>query len=253
MDARLTMETLGAGMPAEFVVPARMGGRVERLPFTVRAVSDAEQLGKAVSVRYRAYGRHVPGLAELLRAPESNDTAAGCVVLLAESRLDGEPLGTMRIQTNRFRPLAIEASAPLPAHLEGCTLAEATRLAVTQERTGRLVKTMLFKAFWMYCVEEGVDWMVIGARAPLDRMYAGLLFSDLFPGEPPVALKHAGDLPHRILGFEVDTAEERWLAARHPLLDLFVHTRHPDIDLAVEPMRMPSPMRFPERHAALAA
>ena len=253
MDARLTMETLATGMPAEFVVPARMADRVERLPFTIRAVSDAERLHKAVSVRYRAYGRHVPGLAELLRAPEPNDTAAGCVVLLAESRLDGEPLGTLRIQTNRFRPLAIEASTPLPAHLEGQALAEATRLAVTQERTGRLVKTMLFKAFWMYCVEEGIDWMVIGARSPLDRMYAGLLFSDLFPGEAPVALKHAGDLPHRILGFEVDTAEERWQAARHPLFDLFVHTRHPDISVAVEPVRRPAPARFPERHASLVA
>ena len=253
MDARLTMETLGAGMPAEFVVPARMADRVERLPFTIRAVSDHERLQKAVSVRYRAYGRHVPGLAELLRAPEPNDTAAGCVVLLAESRLDGEPLGTMRIQTNRFRPLAIEASATLPAHLAGCTLAEATRLAVTQERTGRLVKTMLFKAFWMYCAEEGIDWMVIGARSPLDRMYAGLLFSDLFPGEPPVALKHAGDLPHRILGFEVDTAEERWQAARHPLFDLFVHTRHPDISVDLEPSPTRVPARATERHAALAA
>ena len=27
-------------------------------------------------------------------------------VLLAESKLDGSPLGTMRIQTNRFQPLA---------------------------------------------------------------------------------------------------------------------------------------------------
>lgn len=253
MDARLTMETLATGMPAEFVVPARMADRVERLPFTIRAVSDAERLHKAVSVRYRAYGRHVPGLAELLRAPEPNDTAAGCVVLLAESRLDGEPLGTLRIQTNRFRPLAIEASTALPAHLEGRALAEATRLAVTQERTGRLVKTMLFKAFWMYCVEEGIDWMVIGARSPLDRMYAGLLFSDLFPGEPPVALKHAGDLPHRILGFEVDTAEERWQAAQHPLFDLFVHTRHPDISVAVEPARRAPQARIPERHASLVA
>ena len=248
------MEIPGAGVSAPFFMPERAAVRVERLPFTIRVVSDEERLRKAVSLRYRAYGRHVPGLAEQLRVAEPNDHAEGCVVLLAESRLDGEPLGTMRIQTNRFRPLAIESSAALPPRLEGCALAEATRLAVTQERTGRVVKTLLFKAFWTYCVEQGIDWMVIGARAPLDRMYAGLLFTDLFPGQPPVALKHAGHLPHRILGFEVEAAEARWEAARHPLLDLFVHTRHPDIDLtAAAGARVPRPTVTPEGDLALAA
>lgn len=253
MDARLTMEGREGGFPAGIHVPSQAAVRVERLPFTVRVVSDAERLEKAVSIRYRAYGRHVPALAALLQAPEANDTAPGCTVLLAESRLDGEPLGTLRIQTNRFRPLAIEASTALPGHVAGRSLAEATRLAVTQERTGRLVKTMLFKAFWMYCNEAGIDWMVIGARSPLDRMYEALLFSDLFPGQPPVALKHAGNLPHRILGFEVETAEARWRAARHPMLELFVSTRHPDIDIGEALVAPPLPSYLTEMHAAAVA
>jgi hypothetical protein len=72
--------------------------------------------------------------------------------------------------------------------------------------------------------------MVIGARSPLDRMYEALLFEDVFPGRGTIPLKHAGNLPHRILAFELETAEARWRAARHPLLDLFVHTSHPDIE-----------------------
>jgi len=93
-----------------------------------------------------------------------------------------------------------------------------------------MVKTMLFKAFYQYCLAAEIEWMVIGARSPLDRMYQALLFQDVFPGQGTIPLKHAGNLPHRILAFEMETAEARWREARHPLLDLFVHTSHPDIE-----------------------
>ena len=222
---------------------------VQRLPFTVRVVRHDRQLRKAVAIRQRAYSRHLPALGEVLRAPEPQDRDPGCVVLLAESRLDGEPLGTLRIQTNRHCPLALESSVELPEWLAGASLAEATRLGIAEGRIGRMVKTMLFKAFYQYCVAADIDWMVIGARSPLDRMYQGLLFEDVFPGSF-IPLKHAGDLPHRILAFEMATAEARWRAARHPLLDLFVNTSHPDIE---DWGRVPAFVRFEPRHEAPAA
>lgn len=244
MDARLTMDEVGAG----FKPMAQ-----ERLPFTVRAVGDEQQLRKAVSIRHRAYGRHVPELAELLRQPEAKDQEAGCLVLLAESKLDGEALGTMRIQTNRYRPLALQASVALPGWLARSNLAEATRLGIAEGRVGRVVKVMLFKAFYTYCLETGIDWMVIGARSPLDRMYQALLFSDLFPDQPPVPLKHAGNIPHRILGFEIATADARWRAARHPMYDLFVNTRHPDIDIGEASGTLLAPALNQKEAVALAA
>ena len=45
----------------------------ERLPFIVRVVQNEADLRKAVQVRQTAYCRHVPELAELLRAHESYD------------------------------------------------------------------------------------------------------------------------------------------------------------------------------------
>ena len=49
---------------------------------------------------------YVPSLLIWLKAavtgPESADSEEGAVVLLAESKLDGSPIGTMRIQTNDF-------------------------------------------------------------------------------------------------------------------------------------------------------
>lgn len=231
MDARLTMDQGEAVNGMTSGLAARTAAAEERLPFTVRTVMNETQLRKAVDIRHRAYGRHVPALGEQLRVPEPGDTERGCVVLLAESKLDGEPLGTLRIQTNRYRALTLEGSVDLPGWLAESSLAEATRLAVSEARIGRVVKTMLFKAFYLYCIRNDIDWMVIGARAPLDRMYEALLFRDLFPEQGYVPLKHAGNLPHRILALELDTADARWRAARHPMYDLFVNTRHPDIDI----------------------
>ena len=203
----------------------------ERLPFSVRVVSDAEALDKAVHIRHAAYARHVPGLAHTLQQPEQADFADGSLVLLAESHLDGSPLGTMRIQTNRYAPLALEQSLALPPSLRNSLLAEATRLGVADGRVGTLVKTVLFKAFYLYCLHSGVDWMVVTGRAPVDRQYLRLLFEDVYPDMGYIPMRHVGGLPHRVMKFEVGTAERRWAEARHPLFNFMVLTYHPDIRL----------------------
>ena len=205
----------------------------ERLPFTVKVVQNDADLWKAVRIRHAAYGRHVPELAQLLRVPEFYDREQGSVVLLAESKLDGTPVGTMRIQTNRQGKLGLEDSVVLPEWLQDKSLAEASRLGVSDGGTGRVPKTMLFKAYFDYCVKEEIDWMVITARAPLDRQYEALLFKDVFPGGAFIPMHHVGNIPHRVMAFEVATAESRWAAAHHPLFDFVFRTHHPDIDVSV--------------------
>ena len=213
----------------------------ERLPFSVRVVSDAEALDKAVHIRHAAYARHVPDLARTLLQPEEADFSAGSVVLLAESHLDGSALGTMRIQTNRYAPLALEQSLALPPALGNSLLAEATRLGVAEGRVGTLVKTVLFKAFYLYCLHSGVDWMVVTGRAPVDRQYLRMLFDDVYPDAGYIPMRHVGDLPHRVMKFEVRTARERWAAVHHPLFKFMVETHHPDIrlDAREEPREEP--------------
>lgn len=207
------------------------GLKLERLPFSVRLVSGGRSLSKAVQIRHSAYARHVPELAARLKEPEEADFKDGSVVLLAESHVDGSPLGTMRIQTNRREPLMLERSIELPAWLRHRSMAEATRLGVTAEREGRLVKTVLFKAFYLYCLQAGIDWMVIAGRAPIDRQYQRLLFTDVYPDLGYIPLKHAGDIPHRVMSLRVADVQPMWAAARHPLHDFFFQTRHPDLEL----------------------
>lgn len=206
--------------------------KAESLPFTVRVVSNAADLEKAVRIRHAAYMRHVPGFAQALTMPEKTDSEQGTVVLLAESKLDASPIGTMRIQTNEAKPLSLEESLPLPAIMATQRLAEATRLGVTQERVGRMVTTALFKAYYQYCVRQRVDWMVITARSPVDRHYDRLLFKDVYPELGYIPFKHVGNLPHRVMALQVSAVHDLWNEASHPLFNFFFRTFHEDINVA---------------------
>lgn len=205
--------------------------QTEFLPFTVKLATSEEDLAKAVSIRYQAYARHLPAVAALLDRPEDLDREEGTIVVLAESKLDGAPVGTMRIQNKRNSKLALEHSVDLPRWLQDEGKIEIARFGVAEGRIGRLVKTVLVKAGFQYCLLNDIDWLVIAARAPLDKQYEKLLFQDVFPDLGFIPMQHAGNIPHRVLAFDVANAYERWTAASHPLFNFMCKTHHPDLQL----------------------
>lgn len=207
---------------------------IARLPFTVRVVDNEEALARALAMRQAAYRRHVPEFAKTMDQAEPYDRDPGGLVLLAESKLGRQPVGTMRIQSNACHPLALEVSLPLPSWLTG-RLVGATRLGVEAGEPGRMVKVALFKALYLYCIREGIDWMAIAARPPLDRQYAALQFADVFGEKEFIPLPHAANIPHRVMAFDVANAEQRWRESGHPLHAFMIQTHHPDIDLSAAP------------------
>jgi hypothetical protein len=219
------------------------GGAIERLPFTVRRVETEADLLKAVRIRHAAYARHVPDFARNLAQPEAADYDADTIVLLAESKLDGTPIGSTRIRTNLYRPLGVEESIVLPDWLQGKRLVEATRLGIDEGRVGRMVKIALVKACFMYCEDNAIDFSVATGRPPVDKQYQQLMFVDVFPELGLVPLRHVGNIAHRIMAFEIATFQQRWAEARHPMLNFFFNTHHPDIDIGpvVAPPSLASP------------
>jgi hypothetical protein len=204
---------------------------VERLPFTIRVVRDDTDLFNAVRVRHDAYARHVPEFAASLREPEAADFEPGAAVLIAESHLDRTPLGTVRIQTNKFNKLKIQTALDLPGAFGSQLLAEATRLGVAQGSDGHAVKAMLFKAGFLYCRSIGVQSLLVTARRPLDRYYESLMFKDIFQPNEFFPLDYVGNMLHRVMSFSIPNAEKTWAAARHPYYKVLFLTRHPDIKL----------------------
>lgn len=225
-------EIVSKSIPGNISLPsAESPMPTERLPFRIRLATTEEQMQRVAQVRYSAYARHVPEFAEKLREPEPLDFLPGTLVLLAESKFDSTPLGTMRIQTNLYEPLTMEQSVTLPDWLQGSTLLEATRLGVSDGSIGRVVKASLLKACFTYCKQASVDWMVITARKPLDRQYEALMFEDVFSAGEFIPMPHVGNIGHRVMAINVHTAEMRWENARHPLYQFMCRTIHPDIDL----------------------
>jgi hypothetical protein len=213
------------------LTPATRPAKRVELPFKIRIVRTDKQLGQAVQIRSEAYSRHVPTLGQVLAAPENVDRDADAIVLLAEGKSDGIPLGTIRIQTNFASPLSIQASIELPEPFQDRPLAGVSRLGVKAGPRGRLVKLALFKAMHRYCLAKQVEWVLIGARTPLEQDYLNLGFTDVFEDHEPRALQSAKGIPHRILAFEVLTAERRWFASNHPLYVFMFKRFHPDIEI----------------------
>ena len=74
--------------------------RRELLPFRVRLAESAQDIDKAVEIRATAYARHIPGMGDALRKPEPDDLRRDALLLIAESKLDGGVVGSIRLQAN---------------------------------------------------------------------------------------------------------------------------------------------------------
>nr|WP_143890650.1 hypothetical protein [Tepidimonas alkaliphilus] len=209
------------------------GRRREWLPFRVRVAAGEADLQRVAALRWAAYARHLPApLVQPLAQAEALDREPGVAVLMAESKVDGELLGTLRLQTNRPRPLLLEQSYTLPPEMAQSPCAEVTRLAVASHPESRLVKTVLLKAAYRWCEAYGIRYVLVTARPPLDRQYARLLFRDVDPARGYVPLAHVFGLPHRVM--VCDLARARQDGAGHPLYDFWFRTDHPDLEVGPE-------------------
>ena len=224
----------------------------QTLGFAVRIARTRNELQAACRVRALSYGRHLPHLHATLMEPDLLDADEHTVVVLCVDKLSGEAVGTARFQTNAGGPLLIEHSMNVPDTMRNDTRAEVTRLSAVAG-ADPLVKLALMKASYLFCMATQVRWMVIGARSDaLVRQYRRLGFADVFEDGHLVPLLHAGRLDHRVLAFNVTTAESRWRADQHPLYDFMIETAHPDIQLFSTRPALPrrEPARWAEHSAS---
>ena len=202
------------------------------LGFRVGPVRSAAELQAVCRLRALAYGHHLPQAMAQWSMPDDLDHDPDTLIFLAADKATGEAVGTVRLNTNAHRPTAIETSATLPQAMRALPLAEVTRLCVRPGHRDPTIRLALMKASYLWCLAHQVQWMVIGARSEaLVRQYRRLGFTDLHDDAMPVALPHAGNLPHRVLAFDVVSAERNWHALQHPFYQFMVRTFHREIQL----------------------
>lgn len=186
--------------------------------FAVQLANCEQDYLDACRVRSAAYGHHDPELGPRFGAVEELDRSDGTAVLLCRHRLTGQCLGTTRIQTSSRCPLILESSLRLPPWLRKQTRAQISRLAVLPG-ANRVVKLLLMKGSYQYCLATRIRWMVVGARsAALIRNYRNLGFKDVFEPGSWVALASGAGLPHQILALDVQGAFAQWQASSNRLL-----------------------------------
>ncbi len=200
-------------------------------PFSVRIVRNEEQLVRAVNIRAEAYERHWPNLYGQLKSPEAQDRDPNSLIFLAESKSNGQPVGTMRVDTNLTSDLPLGSGVELPPEMKGQAIAYVTRLGVKQGTTGSVVKLALFKSLHRYCLAKQLAWMLVGIRPPGDRDYVRLGFTDINKTGKLVPIGSSGGIPVRLMAFEVISAERRWKEAANPLYKFMFLDFHPDIEI----------------------
>lgn len=198
------------------------------LPFTVRPVTSDALREKVALGRSLVYARHTPELAAQFNVPEPDDSAPDCQLLVALDKRSGAYLGSIRSRFNESRPLSLEAHMDLPAGLQVLRLAETRRFNVVPGPQAALVRDALIQANLMCLVNRATQWCLAVTKPQLLRLYQGLMFEDVVAGRTftPLPLPN---VPHRVLGLNVETVHQRWLQAQHPRLGFFFQTRHPDI------------------------
>jgi len=204
----------------------------ENLSIRVRVVRTESQLQKAIKIRADAYVRHNVACAESLHTAEDDDKAPGSLILLCESKITGDAVGTLRLNTNFEAPTYLERDLRLPDFLRNTSIAYVTRLAIANGTSGAFVKLALFKALHRYCFATQISWILAVAREPVDKEFIRLGFRDILkPHEKFRRPSHFGDIDVRPLYLSVLQAEHDWRTVKHPLYDFMVLRTHPDIEV----------------------
>lgn len=202
----------------------------QSLPFRIRLAHSEADLRQAIAVRTEAYGRRVPGMDEVLREPETDDFRDDAVLLVAESKRDGEVLGSMRLITNLQQPLHLEHDIALPLPFQNKKLLEAWRLTVKNSESARMVASALYKSLYEISFYNRIDFVLVVARHPVDRLYKAMQFKDALAGEK-FALSNTLNLPHGLYYLPIREADSLWRHADCPMYPFMAMTRHPDIEI----------------------
>ncbi len=204
----------------------------EELSVRVRVARTEAQLQKAIKVRADAFLRHLPEVVDAMNRIEREDISRRSLVLLCESKVTGEAIGTLRIHTNIEEPTYLEKTLQLPEFMRGAGIAYVSRLAVVTGKHGAFAKLALFKALYRYCYAMQISWMLAVARDPIDRELIRLGFEDLLPNGGRLRRPaDFGEVDVRPLYFNVIEAEQRWRTSGHPLHEFMIKKVHPDIEV----------------------
>jgi len=199
---------------------------------SIRIAHRAEDRRKVFDLRRLGYRKY----ADTLMQEDILDSQANCTLILGEDQ-HGRPVGTMRILESLSGPIELHSFVDLTAILPPSqfqaeqSIAEASRFTILSGAQSKELKLLLWKTFYLFCLDRGVEFMLACVRKPAARDYLQLFFDDVGAAGQFIH-PHLGQHAHYTYIAHAPSLERRFRATQHPLADFFLNTPHPFIDLS---------------------
>jgi hypothetical protein len=200
------------------------------LPFSVLLARRNDTSARIFATRLRSYGRHNDPLqdSEHFRTQLINDDA---VLISAESKLSGECLGSIRIETNYSKQFYFEQEITTPELTVRNPSICASRLNVTNGRAGSLVRSALCKALYLYAHAVQAEHIYAFVDRPRARLYSRLGFVPAVAGNPELALECHNGLAFQLYKSDVTAFQSYLPSVDAEMFDFVFKTHHPDIKI----------------------
>jgi hypothetical protein len=177
--------------------PTMLFRNSESLDFRVRIARTGEVFERAVSVRKEAFTRHSHPFSQSKFIVEPADLSASSVLLCAEGKLHGEPLGAMRIEDNRLADFKLNSEIALPEEYLGVPAILVSRLSVRSGKAGHIARNALCKAMYLYAVAVQAQYIFVFASPPRDRLYRPMGFKSIFEDDRLVEIQSYARVPSK--------------------------------------------------------
>ena len=200
----------------------------QHLDFTVHLARTESRILQAIKIRQDGFRNHQAWLP--IDTSDRRDRQKGSVVFVAIKKGTLEPLGSLRIETNRLRSLALEGEVKLPAKHGGLHLAHVSRLSTVRGSEGRQCRNALFKALYLYSIATEIRYFFVLAVPPAEKLYFRIGFKPVFrSGDHKLPQhKYQGKDVH-LLSVKVDQLPRRMKILSPELHEFVCLKRHPDI------------------------
>ena len=203
----------------------------ESLDFRIQIARKGESFERAVSVRAEAFGRHNHPMVRAGFTVEAADTSGSTILLCAESKNTGEPVGAMRLSDNTNNELAMWDELKIPDEYKGYPALLVSRLTVHAGHSGHSARNALCKAMYLYAVAKQMRFIFVLVMPPRDRLYKPMGFKPVYEGDPLFKLDSNSSVDTKVLYAEVSRLESIWRERGHPLYQYVFETYHADIEL----------------------
>jgi hypothetical protein len=198
------------------------------LPFSVLMARDRGTSARLLATRQRAFERHDHPVKTSTHFINQLKQDSG-ILISAESKLSGECLGSIRIDSNFTERFYFENEVTTSDLEERSPSICASRLSVTKGPEGGLARMALCKALYLYSHAMQAKYVYCFVDQTRFRLYRNLGFEAVFDGNPNLILECHNGIPTKLIRSEVNSLEIK-LAELSPIMKaFFFEMHHPDI------------------------